>query len=524
MKEGFRQSQAWLHTWSGLIVGWLLFMIFATGTLSFFREEITYWMQPELHSVSLPKDENQAVILERVFRQLSPKIEDASFLAITLPSDRNPTLKVNWFAARQRGNLVFDPNTGNVIKPRATVGGNFYYRMHYQLWYLSPFTGRIIICVVTLCMLIALITGIITHKKIFKDFFVLRTHKGQRSWLDGHIISGVIALPFHLMITFSGLIILIGFFMPWGNDAVYGQQRGKIYQEAFNIPDFGERASGIKQSMPSISSLLEQFNKVYPNQQLSFITIYRPNQTNSKIVLTTDIANTINPKGLVFNNQGEIVTEVNANGPAAATQNTLSSLHRGHFANYGLRWLYFLSGIAGCFMTASGLILWFIKKQARLKKTSPNKQPFSHRLVQILNVTTIAGLCVALPSVLLTNRLLPTMLEHRQRWEAHIFFIIWGLTLLYSIIRPYKKAWYELFALATITCLAIPIINSLTTKDSLFQSITQGNWQLASVELIAITFALLFAWLSYMIFHHNYHPKNHKVNSNAQLQQLVMDK
>lgn len=33
MKEGFRQAMAWLHTWTGLIFGWLLFAIFLTGTL-----------------------------------------------------------------------------------------------------------------------------------------------------------------------------------------------------------------------------------------------------------------------------------------------------------------------------------------------------------------------------------------------------------------------------------------------------------------------------------------------------------
>ncbi|MFP3519429.1 PepSY-associated TM helix domain-containing protein, partial [Pseudomonas sp. SIMBA_077] len=47
MKEGFRQSMAWLHTWSGLLFGWLLFAIFLTGTLSYFKDEITHWMQPE---------------------------------------------------------------------------------------------------------------------------------------------------------------------------------------------------------------------------------------------------------------------------------------------------------------------------------------------------------------------------------------------------------------------------------------------------------------------------------------------
>ncbi len=32
MKQGFRQSMNWVHTWSGLLVGWVLFMVFAAGT------------------------------------------------------------------------------------------------------------------------------------------------------------------------------------------------------------------------------------------------------------------------------------------------------------------------------------------------------------------------------------------------------------------------------------------------------------------------------------------------------------
>ncbi|EPM93235.1 membrane protein, partial [Pseudomonas syringae pv. actinidiae ICMP 19070] len=39
---------AWLHTWVGLLFGWLLFAIFLTGTLSYFKDEITQWMQPEI--------------------------------------------------------------------------------------------------------------------------------------------------------------------------------------------------------------------------------------------------------------------------------------------------------------------------------------------------------------------------------------------------------------------------------------------------------------------------------------------
>src|SRR3546814_4435583 len=42
---------AWLHTWTGLLLGWLLFAIFVTGTSAYFQEEITRWMTPEVRSV-----------------------------------------------------------------------------------------------------------------------------------------------------------------------------------------------------------------------------------------------------------------------------------------------------------------------------------------------------------------------------------------------------------------------------------------------------------------------------------------
>ena len=37
MNRGFRQSMAGLHSWSGLIVGWLLFAIVLSGTATVFR-------------------------------------------------------------------------------------------------------------------------------------------------------------------------------------------------------------------------------------------------------------------------------------------------------------------------------------------------------------------------------------------------------------------------------------------------------------------------------------------------------
>lgn len=55
MKSSLRQSMAWLHTWAGLLTGWLLYFVFVTGTFGYVNREVTRWMQPSGHSPHAPR-------------------------------------------------------------------------------------------------------------------------------------------------------------------------------------------------------------------------------------------------------------------------------------------------------------------------------------------------------------------------------------------------------------------------------------------------------------------------------------
>lgn len=52
--KGYRLLMSDVHTWFGLLLGWLLFTIFLMGTVSYFNHELTAWMQPEIPAVSQP--------------------------------------------------------------------------------------------------------------------------------------------------------------------------------------------------------------------------------------------------------------------------------------------------------------------------------------------------------------------------------------------------------------------------------------------------------------------------------------
>ena len=234
-REGFRQAMSWLHTWAGLVLGWLLFAIFLTGTLSFFRNELNLWTHPELHGLPTTAAGTETNTAEKALAALHRKVPDVTQWIMHLPDERDPAVNVLW---RGSGNgrfetLRMNPQTGEPVDIRQSMGGDFFYRFHFELrtaqkgrWTLE---GRWVVGVATLLMFMALLTGVVTHRRIFKDFFTFRPGKGgQRAWLDAHNVSGVLVLPFYLMITFSGLMIFHSMYLPSGIATAYAGADGKV--------------------------------------------------------------------------------------------------------------------------------------------------------------------------------------------------------------------------------------------------------------------------------------------------------
>ena len=133
MKEGFRQAMAWLHTWTGLIFGWLLFAIFLTGTLSYFKEEITHWSQPEVRSHALEPTHS----LEVAQRYLQDNAGHSGTWLIRMPNAREAALSVGYRDPNggPRGFVTktLDTQTGRPVEARDSRGGEFFYRFHLSL-------------------------------------------------------------------------------------------------------------------------------------------------------------------------------------------------------------------------------------------------------------------------------------------------------------------------------------------------------------------------------------------------------
>ncbi|EIZ77420.1 PepSY-associated TM helix domain-containing protein [Novosphingobium sp. Rr 2-17] len=496
MKEGFRQSMAWLHTWTGLLFGWLLFAMFVTGTSAYFQEEISRWMRPELTVTADPETATQAAI-----GYLHATQPDAENWFITPPSARSPVTTVFWQPRkvegqspprRKRGetSATLD-GKGTPVTVRQTSGGYFLYRFHFDLHYMPVMWARYLVGAAAMFMLVAIVSGVITHKKIFADFFMLRFGKGQRSWLDAHNVTAVFALPFYLMITYTGLITLATQYMPWGVMANYTSQ-DTFFDEMFPSREDAPR-TGIAAPLVSVKPLMAIASRSWGGAAIGSVQVSNPGDRSATIRLTRAANTAIGARGesIVFAGSSGRLLETSAQeGGALATQSVMVGLHAGRFAGWGLRWLYFLSGIGGTLMVGTGLILWTVKRRAKLP--DPTRPHFGFRLVERLNVATIAGLPAGLATYFLANRLLPAGLADRAEWEVHSLFGVWGGILLWVIVRPYCRAWVESLSIAAALFATVPVVNALTTSRNTLAALVTGDWLFVAFDVAMLVLATGF--------------------------------
>ncbi|MDT9599933.1 PepSY-associated TM helix domain-containing protein [Sphingosinicella rhizophila] len=491
MKDGFRQSMAWLHTWSGLLFGWLLFVIFVCGTISYFQEEVTRWMQPE---VTTPSDPVAAA--DGAARWLAANASGSSAWYITLPGDRAATTALFWTPAEDGPaggvtEMTLD-GRGNPVTARDTAGGYFLYRFHYDLHYLPVIWARYLVGIAAMFMLMAILSGIVTHKKIFADFFMLRLGKGQRSWLDAHNVTAVLALPFHLMITYTGLVTLEGQLSPAPVAALYAN-RSEFFAEAFPVAGAPE-SQGEAAPLASFSAMMKEARLQW-GMDVGHIFVSRPGDAVARVTLTSAPGASMDARGkmLQFDGvTGRLMGEGVPKGAVQRIEGVMIGIHAGRYADAVLRWLYFLSGVGGTTMVVSGLVLWTVKRRSKL--TDPQRPHFGFRVVERLNIAVVAGFPLAIAVYFLANRLLPVDLPDRAEWEVDCLFLAWLGAGIFAVLRPVRRGWIELCRCNALLFAAVPLVSAAATARNLPASLMSGDWVFAGFELMMLALAFGFAF------------------------------
>jgi uncharacterized iron-regulated membrane protein len=441
VRDGARQAMAWLHGWTGLLLGWVLFVMCLAGTLSVFKPEIGQWMRPETRATADPVE-----AIAAAGRWLTRNAPDATGWYLTAPDRRMNTVEAAYDSGGTFLYRALDPVSG-APAARETLGGEFFYRLHFELELPFPW-GRLLASLAAAVMLIALITGIVAHRRIFRDFFTFRTGKGQRSWLDGHNALGVLALPFHGMITLTGLVTLASLSLPWGISAAYGDDFAAMYRD--QIPGIAERAAtGVKAPLAPLAPMLREAQRRFAGRPFGRVYVTNPGDAGAVVtVFQSDSAQIgYTPADISFDGAtGQVLSQWTEARPAIQTYNVLYGLHMGRFAPSLTRWLYFLGGAMLTLAIATGLVLWIVKRRERAPLSRGNC------VLERLNVGVLAGVPLGCVAFLLANRLLPLAISDRAGWEVSIGLWTAGAALLAgAALRP-RLGWPLLLGLVAAGC------------------------------------------------------------------------
>lgn len=342
-------------------------------------------------------------------------------------------------------------------------------------------------------------------------------------WLDAHNVTGVLVLPFYFMIAFTGLAVFYATLMPSGLYALYAKNPGAYFTEVLH---FNRPPPPAKEKAP-LTSLVPLFHQAErelgEDGGIWFIQIANPGHANAQIGLVQrdGVRLALTRDHLVFDGVTGALKERAISGkldvPFIST--VLSGLHFAQFGGYTVRWLYFMCGLSGSAMIATGLVLFTVKRRKK-QGADTEAAPFFFRLAEAINIAIVAGLMNASLGYFWANRLLPLDLAARSGQEIKCFFFIWLLCLFHALLRACiarrdhersrTRGWIEQYASAAFLALGLPVLNALTTHDNLAVTLGRGDYGLAGVDLAALAGAAIFIGIAHHLGRRPAVPPQHR--------------
>ncbi|MEZ7274129.1 PepSY domain-containing protein [Sphingobium sp. 10 DY56-G10] len=444
----------WLHGWTGLLLGHVLFLMCLTGTLTVFKAEIGRWMRPETTAIAAPAD---AIVAAT--RWLDENTHGSAGWYLTAPDAHQNAVQATYDSDGAYVTRALDPVSGAPVA-RETLGGEFFYRLHFELELPYPW-GRLVASLAAMMMLVALVTGIIAHKRIFKDIFTFRPAKGQRSWLDGHNALGVLALPFHIMITFTGLVTLASVNLPWGITAGYGTDVTAMYSDL--APGSVTRAAtGEKAPLAPIAPMLATAQRQFGGAPIGRVYVFNPGDTGAVVVVYPSDARSIGYMSgeVSFDGAtGRMLKAWTEQRAGVRAYQTVYGLHMARFAPDVTRWLYFLGGAMLTMAIATGMVLWTVKRRERAPLSIGN------HMLERLNVGVLTGVPIGAVAFLIANRLLP--LDMAARAQAEVSAALWtaGAVVLAGLLLRPTIGWPLLLGLLALACACAALLGPVWTIE-----------------------------------------------------------
>ncbi|WP_108681121.1 PepSY domain-containing protein [Methyloceanibacter sp. wino2] len=433
------------HSALGLAFAALIYIVCLSGTLAVFVLEFKRWEQPNAPLVAA---EPAPAALQAAMRaafgraKMGSKVPD---LFIAWDGSRTPHLGVSFHDHESSAEGEWLANEqGQIVEKAHAPWSEFLAKLHIHL-HLPQTYGLFIVGLTGVALLSSLISGVLSHPRIFRDAFSFRLGGSRRLQdADLHNRLGVWGLPFHIAVSLTGallglsvLVIGVLALAAYEGDSekafavLIGPQAGKDHKLA---------------PLPNLDAMIAQVRKEHPDAEFRSVHVEHAGTAGQMTHLsmqTPGHLSTANP--YYFDGSGELVGDGGLERGSVGQQ-ILGALHPIHFGWFGgtlVKIAYGLLGLALTIVTHTGVTIWLHRKREK-----GNPEPFWERIW--------AALAWSQPFALAAAALV--VLAAASNFALTSYLVCFGLALVIGYFAPGESACARILRLLTgLTLCAVAV-------------------------------------------------------------------
>lgn len=349
-----KQNALNAHSWVGIFLSVILFLVCFSGTVAVFHQEFERWEQPQIPEMSsiAPEMLDKAM---NTFLQKHPEQTDHLFVVF-------PTSGIPRFVVENDDKAYFADSNGSLLEVERSPFTKMMVDLHLYL-NLPHAWGMILVSAMGAIICTLVVTGIVAHKRITKDAFRLRRGgNGQQYTIDLHNRFGLWAAPFHLIIGVTGAYFgLAGLLIVLVSSLYYGGDRDAVVAEIFTPDPVMEQPY----EQPQLSKAFAQMANIAPNHEPIFLTVHEAYSDDQFIEIYAKApGKMIYSENYRFDSAGDFIGTGGYEDGHWGKQlvYAMYRLHFGDFAGLSSKILYFVLGVMLTVLCISGTEIWLQKK------------------------------------------------------------------------------------------------------------------------------------------------------------------
>ncbi|GAA6166694.1 PepSY-associated TM helix domain-containing protein [Sessilibacter corallicola] len=498
-----------LHAWAGISLGLFVFVVSFTGCLALFDHELKTWEDP---AKRLPLPESIAPIHDQFTNWVNNSVnqnkanqQEIRFVSLQYPSHYEPYYLGRLFVKNESGKSEnyhqrWRADNAETIPERGEGLTTWLLDFHRDLMWPTTLggrtAGRTIVGVAGIILLLSIISGVITHRKMLQELFTLRVNRSVRlKWKDVHNILGLWGIPFYTMIAFTGAFLgVVAILVPLTGALIAKGDTEKL--RAVIVPPSTE-AAHVKATSFSLDELY-QLKVTDTDARPKRVSIVNWSDQNAIYSVNYPADNKLQRTHVVEINgvTGDILpTPEHLRATAVnRTQGAITPLHYGSFGGIAVKFLYLMLGLSLCVMIVLGIMVWV---ERRLNSPVGTKEKKHYLRIGQLTTGMVFGNVLASVAIFYFDKLYFGGEENRLFYTGITYFLTWLLTIVYAFsqLNGYKTT--RIFTLnLSLGLFLLPIINYFSTGNlfinQLFEKPTSADWVDLTFIVSAIILFLLY--------------------------------